>query len=92
VSKYVLESLKHQAIVRVHYDYKHINVGLGNRWVKRERSTPYFISDFKIGYSFNTWKVYADINNIFNQSYAEAGSILLPSRWYSLGVKWNLVK
>jgi len=92
VSKYILESLKHQAILRVHYDYKDFSIGLGNRWVKRELNRPYYIADLKVGYNYGAWKIYTDINNIFNQSYAEAGSILLPGRWYSLGVKLNLRK
>lgn len=91
-SRYILESLKHQAIVRMDYQYSSINIGWANRWVERELNKPYFISDIKLGYSFSNWKIYADVNNIFNASYTEAGTILLPKRWASLGVKWNLSK
>lgn len=90
VSKYILESLKHQAILRAHYQHDKINIGLASRWVKRELNNPYFITDLKLGYNISNWTLYTDMNNIFNQSYAEAGSILLPKRWFSLGLKWNL--
>lgn len=89
-SRYVLESLKHQAIVRLDYQYHNVNIGWANRWIKRELNDPYFISDVKVGYSFSQCKVYAGLNNVFNASYAEAGTILLPKRWASIGVKWSL--
>lgn len=92
VSKYVLESLKHQAILRANYYVNNINIGLANRWVERELNKPYFISDVKLGYTLADWNIYVDVNNIFNQSYNEVGSILLPKRWFALGVKWNLGK
>lgn len=91
-SKYILESLKHQAIFRIQYFQRKLNVALANRWVERELNDPYFIADAKIGYTFNQWNVYVDINNIFDQSYKEIGTILLPGRWFSLGVKWTLHK
>lgn len=91
-SKYILESLKHQAIFRIQYFQRKLNVALANHWVERELNDPYFIADAKIGYTFNQWNVYVDINNIFDQSYKEIGTILLPGRWFSLGVKWTLHK
>lgn len=89
-SRYVLESLKHQAILRLDYSYDNVNIGWANRFIKRELNNPYFISDMKLGYSFPQCKVYGSVNNIFNASYAEAGTILLPKRWVSIGVKWRL--
>lgn len=89
-SKYILESLKHQAILRINYQFDKMNIGLANRWVERELNKPYFLTDIKLGYGFSNWKVYIDVNNVFNESYMESGSILLPKRWYSLGVKWGL--
>lgn len=90
ISKYILESLKHQVIGRITYHYQDLNIGLVNRWIKRELNDPYFVADIKIGYNFSHWNVYADVNNLFNASYREAGTILLPSRWFSLGLKFNL--
>lgn len=89
-SKYVLESLKHQVIARFNYRYNRLNFGLANRWVERELNKPYYISDVKFVYDFGQWKVNADVNNILNQSYSEIGTILLPKRWFSVGVKWNV--
>lgn len=91
-SKYVLESLKHQAILRATYFVNKLNIGLANRWVERELNKPYFIADVKVGYKIQDFTVSIDANNIFNQSYKEVGSILLPKRWFTLGVKWKLDK
>jgi len=32
--------------------------------------------------------VYVDAQNIFNATYYEVGAVPLPSRWFSLGVKF----
>ena len=89
-SKYILESLKHQAVARINYHYNKVHVGMANRWVKREMNKAYFIADLRAGYDIAKWNIFADVNNIFDASYAEVGTILLPKRWVSVGVKWNM--
>jgi len=90
MSKYVLESLKHQAILRLAYQYDVWHISSGNRFVKRELNTSYFLTDFRVGYRRNGLNVYGDVTNIFDQSYVETGAVPLPGRWVSLGVSYTL--
>lgn len=89
VSKYILENLKHQLIANTNYTLDNISIMLANRWVKRELNKAYLISDCRLGYSFSKFKINADINNLFDHSYSEIGSVLLPKRWFSLGLSWE---
>lgn len=90
VSKYVLESLKHQALLRISYTTPTWEVSTGNRWIKRELNEPYFVSDIKLGYKWDKLNVYTDITNLTNASYVESGAVLMPKRWFTLGLRYNL--
>lgn len=89
-SKYVVESLKHQALLRLVYQYHNWSVTSANRWIERELNDPYFISDVKFGYDQHNWNFYVDISNIFNEDYKEVAATPLPKRWFSLGFRYKL--
>lgn len=86
ISKYVLESLKHQALFRLMYSNALWDISTVNRWIKRELNKAYFLSDLHVGYKIKRMKVYADISNLTNATYKESGAVLMPGRWFSLGV------
>lgn len=88
-SKYIVESLKHQALLRVLYQVDKFDFTLGGRWIKRELNDPYFISDLRIGYSLSRWNFYAEGNNLLNETYKEVAAVYLPKRWYSAGVRYQ---
>lgn len=90
VSKYVLESLKHQALLRIVYHTPNWEFSTGNRWIKREMNDPYFISDVRLGYQLKQWYIYSDITNVANASYKESGAVLMPKRWFTLGLRFVL--
>jgi iron complex outermembrane receptor protein len=87
-SKYVLESLKHQFIAGINYNYKNFSTQLENRWLKRELNDAYFITDIRLAYQWNSLRIYTDITNLFNTQYKESGAVPMPSRWFSLGFKY----
>ena len=86
MSKYVLENLKHQVLLRLEYLSGPWTIHSGNRLIKRELNDAYFVSDLKLGYRFKGWSFYMDVNNISDASYKESGTILMPGRWFSAGV------
>lgn len=90
LSKYVIESLKHQLIVGFNYSYKKFGLQWQNRWIKRERNEGYFVSDIKAMTQWNSFEIYTQASNLFNASYKEAGAVPMPSRWVQLGIKYNL--
>jgi iron complex outermembrane receptor protein len=88
LSKYVLESLKHQFIAGINYNFKNFSTQLENRWLKRELNDAYFITDIRLAYQWNSLRIYTDITNLFNTQYKESGAVPMPSRWFSLGFKY----
>lgn len=89
-SKYVLESLKHQLILRLAYNHQRWNISTGNRFVQRELKSGYLMSDVRVGYSVKAAHLYVDITNLLNQSYIETAAVPLPGRWFSFGVKYSI--
>lgn len=89
-SKYVLESLKHQAILRLGYEYDRWSLSTGNRFIQRELKNSYLVSDIRLGYMFKDVHLYADVTNLLDQSYIETAAVPLPGRWVSFGVKYQL--
>ncbi len=90
-SKYVLENLKHQFIIGINYNYGRVSLDVENRYIKRELNSGYDVLDARIKYQLKSSLLYADITNILNSAYREAGAVPMPPRWFSLGMKyqWN---
>ena len=89
-SKYVLESLKHQAIARVNYKLHAFEMQLVNRFVQRELNKSYNIVDARVGYAMKHTKVYFDATNLFNASYAEFGSVPIVGKWFLVGLRVDI--
>ncbi len=90
-SKYVLQTLKHQVIAGIHYNFKSLSIQFQNRYIKRELNQGYFLADFRANYEFESFSVYADISNIFNAKYKENAAIPLPPRWFTIGIKYRFI-
>ena len=88
-SKYTLESLKHQFVAGLHYQMKDFSVHLKERWLKRELGDSYTVSDVRINYKMRNFLWYAEMTNLFDAQYLEAGAVPVPSRWLSLGFQYT---
>ena len=88
-SKYVLESLKHQLLVGVHYQLDRLSFNMENRWLQRELAEAYNVADIRVNYQWEDLLLYTEATNIFNAEYKEAGAVPMPGRWFSLGVKYQ---
>lgn len=90
-SKYILENLKHQFIAGIHYSYADFSIQLQNRYYKRELNSGYDLLDFRAQYQLHDFQLYADVSNLLDKAYREAGAVPMPPRWFSMGVKyrWN---
>lgn len=88
-SMFIVESLKHQTLLRVLYQIDRLDFSLGNRWIKRERNNPYFISDLRVGYGMNQWSLYVEGTNLLNQQYKETAAVAMPGRWYTAGLRYQ---
>lgn len=87
-SKYSISSLKHQVTNTVDIKYKGLSVLLATRYNERITGASYWINDVRVSQSLNKFTIFLDAQNIFDTTYFEAGSVPLPARWFSLGVKF----
>lgn len=88
-SKYALESLKHQFVAGVNYKVDRFSGQIENRLLKRELGSAYAITDIRLNYQFEKILLYTDLTNLFNTEYIETGAVPMPSRWFSVGMKFN---
>lgn len=87
-SKYLISSLKHQITNTINYQYKDLSILFATRFNERITGPSYWINDFRVSQSIHKFNIFLDAQNIFNATYYEVGAIPLPSRWFSLGVKF----
>lgn len=87
-SKYILESLKNQLIVGLNYSYSDFSIQINNRFIERELNDPYNLLSVRANYDIKDFSIYADVSNILNEKYVEAGAVPMPSRWFTLGVRY----
>lgn len=90
-SKYALENLRHQLILRASAAFREkYTLNLTARYLERVNYKSYWLLDARANATFGAFNLYADLNNIANVQYVEAGAVPLPGRWISLGLKWQL--
>jgi outer membrane cobalamin receptor len=91
ISKYQIEILKHQFTQIATWEHKNTNLSVVNRFNQRVNNASYWITDIRGQQKITPqFTFFIDIQNVFNASYTEIGSIPLPTRWMSLGVNLNL--
>ncbi|WHF52529.1 TonB-dependent receptor [Chryseobacterium gotjawalense] len=88
-SKYILESLKHQLVAGIHYSINDFSFQIKDRWLKREMGDAYTIADVRLNYKVQDFLLYTEVTNLFNADYQEAGAVPMPTRWFSLGLKYQ---
>ena len=98
LSKYSLDYLKHQ--ITASFDFRLIRkLYYSGRLTYRSRNGnyqdaggqivsyyPFWMSDIKISWKENQYKVYAEASNIFNSRYYDFGGIIQPGVWIKGGI------
>lgn len=91
ISKYAIEALRHQLVVssrNVLFDRFFLNIAA--RYQYRINANDYTLLDTRLGYQHKLWSVYADVNNLLATQYKEIGSVPLPGRWFTLGLRLSI--
>lgn len=88
-SKYTLESLRHQFIAGLNYNASNFSFQIENRLLKREFGEAYHIGDLRVNYQLKRILLYTQVSNLFNAEYNEAGAVPMPTRWFSIGIKYG---
>lgn len=90
LSKYAIESLKHQLAAQLSFSIKPISFSLSERFVERINYKNYFLTDAKMSYKWKNYRLFLDANNIFDTTYVELSAIPLPGRWFNLGFNCSI--
>ncbi|MHC5354888.1 TonB-dependent receptor plug domain-containing protein [Myroides sp. LJL115] len=88
-SKYVLESLKHQAMARLGSNVGDWHFTLSSGYKQRLSYKSYWVNNFKVSFTKPTYDIYLDVQNFTNTTYIEAGVVPLPKAWFNLGFKFK---
>jgi len=92
ISKYAIEALKHQATVKLNATFwQRIRTNIACRYLYRINANDYTVLDARLGYAVKNVLLYADVNNILDTQYREIGTVPMPGRWYTFGVRLNQV-
>lgn len=92
-SRYALEHLNHQVVGSLTLKFgKQVFAGYYFRFVDRAGMDDYMLSDLRLNWSNASWMVFADVTNIFNQTYQETNLVVMPGRWAKLGVSYTIRK
>lgn len=88
ISRYVIESLRHQFTANVRTDIaRHFSVAAAARYCMRVNYKDYTLVDARIAYRQPRYQIYADASNLLDVTYVEAGAVPMPGRWITLGGK-----
>lgn len=90
-SKYLLDFLRHQLIVKLS---NNLPFNMQQNWIfryeDRINSENSFIVDTQISKVFTSFKVFLRTTNVFNTNYRDFAGIKLPGRWITTGISLNI--
>lgn len=92
-SNYALENLKHQLIgsLRIGF-FNRFTLSVTQRYEKRVNYKDYVLLAARLSGNFHNFEVFADVDNLTDVQYIEAGAIPLAGTWFTLGIKWQYWK
>lgn len=92
-SRYLLKYLKHQGIVSINHNlFLDIKADWYFRYEERYNLESNFITDLRVGKSFNNINVFVKATNLFNVDYFDFIGVPLPGRWITGGVRFSFGK
>ncbi|MFZ4263493.1 TonB-dependent receptor plug domain-containing protein [Sphingobacterium sp. HJSM2_6] len=90
MTKYGINSLKHQAQGILSYQYKQIQLSSANRLIQRISGNAYYVADLRLAYQPKKIGFNLDVQNLFNEKYIEIAAVPLPTRWLMFGVQYRI--
>ena len=91
ISRYVIESLRHQFIAGVRTEImQHFSVSANTRYCKRINYKDYTLLDARITWHQPKYRIYVDATNLLDVTYIEAGAVPMPGRWMTVGAAVKL--
>jgi iron complex outermembrane receptor protein len=91
ISQYALDNLRNQLTARAEVGYlDKYHFTLGAKYQQRFNYAEYILLDTRLALKLKSIEIYADINNLTNVSYVEAGAVPMVGRWTTIGVRFGL--
>ncbi|WP_162419234.1 TonB-dependent receptor plug domain-containing protein [Cyclobacterium roseum] len=93
-TQYSLNALKHQLIGSLQASFREsLELTVKSRYIERMKLAPYFLLDLRVDYNrLKNVGFFAEISNLSNTDYIEAGTVQMPGRWARGGLSVNLSK
>lgn len=89
-SHYAIDNLKHQLTGKVRVRFLHnFHFTLIGKYEKRVSYKEYALLAARLSADLNKFEIYADVDNLTDINYTEAGVVQMPGRWITLGLKWQ---
>jgi len=91
-TRYSLTALRHQLITGLQLTFKEsFELTAKMRYIERMSLDPYFLFDARLDYNrMKKFSFFAEIANITNTDYVEAGTVQMPGRWARAGMNFRL--
>ncbi len=87
LSRYALENLQHQFRATLNLAYgKQITHSISAGYYDRVNLDDYTVVDSRISFKGRKITVFADVTNIFDITYQETNLVVMPGRWFKMGV------
>ena len=93
-SRYAYSNLKHQLIAKLGFQLsKYGSLQVNYRFLQRVSNPAYQLLDMKLASeSYKGFSMFAEVNNLLNTQYVEAGYVQMPGRWFKVGLNYQWVK
>lgn len=93
-SRYAYSNLKHQLIAKFNFQFsRYGSMQVNYRFLQRVSNPAYQLLDMKFASeTFKGFSMFAEVNNILNTQYVEAGYVQMPGRWFKVGLNYQWVK
>lgn len=91
-TRYSLTALRHQLISGLQLAFKeNIELTAKMRYIERMSLDPYFLLDARLDFNrLKKFSFFAEVSNISNTDYIEAGTVQMPGRWARGGMNFRL--
>ncbi len=90
LSRYALENLRHQLCANANVEFfRMVTITLAARYQQRVSYKDYTLLDARVAFTQKRFSIYADVTNLGDVQYIEAGAVPMPGRWVTLGLKWS---
>lgn len=91
ISRYAASALRNQLSTTLNTTFLTVmNLGLTARYNERISYKSYTIMDARLSFQLKKSSIYADVTNIFDVTYTEAGAVTMPGVWAAIGYKITL--